>query len=122
MSNAVAQAFACVLALISPPLCAASKAPRDVKSSIDTLIARSSQMASAFVGIRVVSLADGSVLYERNQDHLFAPASNTKLFTTALALTTLGSRYRFTTSVMADPSLNPPSPLSVPLAFFAEAH
>src|SRR5260370_216265 len=67
MSNSVAQALACVLALISTPLSAASKAPRDVKSSIDAVIARSSQMASAFVGIRVVSLAGGSVLHAPNQ-------------------------------------------------------
>jgi serine-type D-Ala-D-Ala carboxypeptidase/endopeptidase (penicillin-binding protein 4) len=63
-------------------------------------------MATAFVGIRVVSLSDGRVLYERNQDHLFAPASNTKLFTTALALTALGPQYRFTTTILAERPLD----------------
>src|ERR1039457_474438 len=95
-----------LLAVVSTTLTAASKVAPDLKSKIDAVIARSSQVASAFVGIRVVSLADGRVLYERNQDHLFAPASNAKLFTTALALTMLGSRYRFTTTVIADQPLD----------------
>ena len=42
------------------------------------------------------------MLYARDDDHLFAPASNTKLFTTALALTMLGPEYRFKTTVVAD--------------------
>src|SRR5258708_10369653 len=120
MSNLVAQALAWVLALLPSLLTAASKAPkapRDLKSQIDAAIARSTQMESAFVGIRVVSLTDGSVLYERNQDHLFAPASNTKLFTTALALTTLGSRYRFTTSVIAEQPLDAAGRLAGDLVF-----
>lgn len=73
-----------------------------LKSRIDAVIANSPAMATAFVGIRMVRLKDGHVLYEREADHLFAPASNTKLFTTALALSTLGPEYRFKTTVVAD--------------------
>jgi D-alanyl-D-alanine carboxypeptidase/D-alanyl-D-alanine-endopeptidase (penicillin-binding protein 4) len=73
-----------------------------LKSKLDDAIAKSPVLSSAFVGVRVVSLNDGRVLYERNSDRLFAPASNTKLFTTALALTTLGAQYRFITTVTAD--------------------
>ncbi len=69
---------------------------------VDEAMARSPEMAASFVGMRVVSLRDGRVLYERNQDRLFAPASNTKLFTTALALSTLGPEYRFTTRIVAE--------------------
>jgi D-alanyl-D-alanine carboxypeptidase/D-alanyl-D-alanine-endopeptidase (penicillin-binding protein 4) len=116
-SALVAQALACILALLPTLLTAAPKAPHDLKSRIDAAIARSTQMESAFIGIRVVSLADGGVLYERNQDHLFAPASNTKLFTTALALTTLGSRYRFTTSVIATQPLDAAGRLAGDLIF-----
>ena len=42
------------------------------------------------------------VLFERNADRLFLPASNAKLFTTALALVRLGPDYRFQTRVLAD--------------------
>ena len=38
-----------------------------------------------------MDLATGKTLYELNPDHYFVPASNTKLFSTALALTRLGA-------------------------------
>ena len=42
------------------------------------------------------------MLYERNADRLFQPASNMKLFTTAAALTKLGPDYVFRTTVESD--------------------
>jgi D-alanyl-D-alanine carboxypeptidase/D-alanyl-D-alanine-endopeptidase (penicillin-binding protein 4) len=106
-----------VAVLISTTLGAANKVAPDLKAKIDAIIARSKQMESAFVGIRVVSLADGRVLYERNHDHLFAPASNAKLFTSALALTALGPRYRFTTTVVAEQPLDAAGRLAGDLVF-----
>ncbi len=44
-------------------------------------------------------LPSGKVLYERNADHLFQPASNMKLFTTAAALEKLGPDFVFRTTV-----------------------
>src|SRR6266851_3395328 len=73
-----------------------------LKSKIDEAIAASPSLANAFVGLEVVNLTDGRVLYEHNQDHLFVPASNMKLFTTALSLLRLGPHYRFTTLIGAD--------------------
>lgn len=49
-----------------------------------------------------VRTSDGKVLYQRNQQRLFVPASNAKLFTTALALQRLGPDYRFITSIVAE--------------------
>ena len=72
-----------------------------LQAAIDQEITSTKPLASAFLGALVVRLADGAVLYKRNQDHLFVPASNAKLFTTALALIRLGPDYRFTTSVIA---------------------
>jgi serine-type D-Ala-D-Ala carboxypeptidase/endopeptidase (penicillin-binding protein 4) len=69
---------------------------------IDKMIDSSPALAHAFVGMRVVRLSDGRVLYARNADRLFVPASNMKLFTTALALAKLGSDYRLTTKIGAD--------------------
>jgi serine-type D-Ala-D-Ala carboxypeptidase/endopeptidase (penicillin-binding protein 4) len=51
------------------------------------------------VGINVIQLSTGKTLYRRNEDQLFLPASNMKLFTSALALLRLGPDYRFTTQV-----------------------
>lgn len=57
---------------------------------------------NAFWGIHVVDAATGRVVYTRNADQLFVPASNTKLFSTAVALMRLGADHRFTTRVTAD--------------------
>lgn len=50
-------------------------------------------------GLLVTDAATGEVLYARNPDSYFMPASNAKLFTTAFALATLGPDYRVQTSV-----------------------
>ncbi len=51
-------------------------------------------------GILVVDRKSGEVVYERNADQLFAPASVTKLFSTAAALIELGPGYRFQTPLV----------------------
>ena len=50
-------------------------------------------------GLLVVDAITGEVLYERNADKYFVPASNMKLLTTAMALDKLGPDYRFRTTV-----------------------
>jgi D-alanyl-D-alanine carboxypeptidase/D-alanyl-D-alanine-endopeptidase (penicillin-binding protein 4) len=56
-------------------------------------------------GILVTDAATGDVLYARNADGYFMPASNAKLFTTALALATLGPDYRVRTTVASSGTL-----------------
>jgi D-alanyl-D-alanine carboxypeptidase/D-alanyl-D-alanine-endopeptidase (penicillin-binding protein 4) len=51
-------------------------------------------------GVLVVDRKTGQVVYERNADQLFAPASVTKLFSTAAALIDLGPGYRFQTPLV----------------------
>src|SRR6185503_16493183 len=60
-----------------------------------------SQFASARWGVFVMSLRDGRVLYSRDGEKLFTPASNMKIFTTAVALDLLGADFRWRTSVYA---------------------
>jgi len=50
-------------------------------------------------GILVVDAETGETIYEHNADHYFTPASNTKLFTTTLAMAKLGPAYQFRTTV-----------------------
>lgn len=52
-------------------------------------------------GIHAVQLKNGRVLASVNADKFFIPASNTKLFSTAYALTALGADHRFSTKVLA---------------------
>jgi D-alanyl-D-alanine carboxypeptidase/D-alanyl-D-alanine-endopeptidase (penicillin-binding protein 4) len=53
-------------------------------------------------GVFVMSLKDSRVLYSRDADKLFTPASNMKVYTTAVALDLLGADYRWRTSVYAN--------------------
>ena len=78
--------------------------PRNVPSSlaagIDAYLSEP-RFAHAQWGIDVSSLDDGNALYRRNADALFLPASNAKLYTSALALQTLGASARFSTTLYA---------------------
>lgn len=67
---------------------------------IDRLI-DAGEFASARLGVSVVSLRDARNVYERNADKLFTPASNMKLFPTAVGLELLGADYRWRTSAYA---------------------
>src|SRR5579872_5534263 len=52
-----------------------------------------------FWGVLVADTLTGQVLYARNAGIFFLPASDAKLFTTALALATLGPGYRVRTTI-----------------------
>jgi len=57
-------------------------------------------------GILVMDAESGEALYEQNADRYFVPASNMKLFTTALALAKLGVDYRFRTTLETQGSVS----------------
>ncbi len=57
-------------------------------------------------GLLVTDAATGEVLYARNPDGYFMPASDAKLFTTAFALATLGLDYRVKTTVASNGALD----------------
>ena len=83
-------------------LMAGQLAAAGLPESIQKLIDSNAAARTAFWGIQIVDLATGKTLYEHNADHYFVPASNTKLFTTAMALNRLGGDHRFQTRVLAD--------------------
>jgi D-alanyl-D-alanine carboxypeptidase/D-alanyl-D-alanine-endopeptidase (penicillin-binding protein 4) len=63
-------------------------------------------------GLLIVDAQTGETLYEKNADHYFVPASNMKLFTTALALAKLGPDYRFRTTLETRGAVSPEGTLS----------
>ena len=89
-------AIACFLSVAAPAA--------DLAHAIDALVDSSPIAANANIGIHVVDLKTGKPLYARNETRLFLPASNMKLFTTALALLKLGPAYRFETRLIQEPS------------------
>src|ERR1700726_1700923 len=50
-------------------------------------------------GLLIIDAETGETLFEKNADSYFVPASNMKLFTTALALAKLGPDYKFHTTL-----------------------
>jgi D-alanyl-D-alanine carboxypeptidase/D-alanyl-D-alanine-endopeptidase (penicillin-binding protein 4) len=59
------------------------------------------RFAAGSLGIKVVSLDSGKTLFEHDAHKLLSPASNSKLYTVALALDTFGGDYRIKTSLYA---------------------
>jgi serine-type D-Ala-D-Ala carboxypeptidase/endopeptidase (penicillin-binding protein 4) len=58
-------------------------------------------------GILIADRDNGETLYELNADKFFTPASNAKIFTTALALSMLGPDFRFHTTLETTGLLGP---------------
>jgi len=56
-------------------------------------------------GLLIVDAQTGETLYQQNADRYFVPASNMKLFATALALAKLGPDYKFHTTLETSGSI-----------------
>jgi D-alanyl-D-alanine carboxypeptidase/D-alanyl-D-alanine-endopeptidase (penicillin-binding protein 4) len=91
------------LFLLSAIAAAQSAQPKTqpLAERIERLFAQSPVTRTAFWGIQATDLATGKTLYELNANRFFVPASNTKLFSTSLALTRLGPDFTFQTRVQA---------------------
>jgi D-alanyl-D-alanine carboxypeptidase/D-alanyl-D-alanine-endopeptidase (penicillin-binding protein 4) len=63
-------------------------------------------------GLLIVDAQTGETLFEKNADGYFVPASNMKLFTTALALAKLGPDYKFHTTLETRGTISPDGTLS----------
>jgi len=89
--------------LLAQSAFAQQQAPKtlpELQAKISEILAKP-ELAPATIGIKVVSLDTGKVLFEQNAQKLLRPASNMKLYTVAAALDRLSPDYRFVTSVYA---------------------
>ncbi|MGW0807001.1 D-alanyl-D-alanine carboxypeptidase/D-alanyl-D-alanine endopeptidase [Nonomuraea sp. NPDC002799] len=71
----------------------------DLTQDINQILS-DSRLTIARAGVVVKSAATGEELYATDAGKLLTPASNTKLFTSAAAVETLGLDYRFPTTVL----------------------
>ena len=90
-----------VLLLAASTLTTTTLSAASLAQRIEHIIDSSPIIDQAFFGIEILDLETGKTLYSKNANHLLIPASNTKLFTTALALTRLGPDYHYITRVLA---------------------
>ncbi len=77
-----------------------------LRSDIDEVL-QDSLFRTASVGIKVVSVETGEVIYVKNAHKLHHPASTTKLFTAATALAKLGSNFQFETTLHVVKTFDP---------------
>ncbi len=83
---------------LTPILGEESSFETKVSSKIDSLLA-GSEFSSINFGIAVYSLGNKQMLYQKNSQRLFVPASNMKLVTSACALSKLGPDFQFKTEI-----------------------
>lgn len=91
--------------LCTPAHGQAEKSTPEVLDTLSETIAETvdtETFSGASWGIHIVNLQSGAVLYSRNADRNFVPASNVKLLTSAAALEQLGPDYRYQTTVHTD--------------------
>ena len=74
-----------------------------IQRSIDKIIATADP--NVHVGVKIVSMRSGLVLYERNSRQLFIPSDCAKLFTAGAALSILGPDFSFETKLLTDGKL-----------------
>jgi D-alanyl-D-alanine carboxypeptidase/D-alanyl-D-alanine-endopeptidase (penicillin-binding protein 4) len=87
----------CISIWFPPP----APAQDGLSDRIDQVL-RTSRADPVFWGVSVRDVESGQVLYERNADHAFLPASNQKLLTAATALDALSSTHRYETTLHFD--------------------
>jgi D-alanyl-D-alanine carboxypeptidase/D-alanyl-D-alanine-endopeptidase (penicillin-binding protein 4) len=101
---------------------APSVAPGARKASVDPATRTFAERVDALLecepaskgqwGLLIIDANTGQTLFEMNADKYFVPASNMKLFATALALAKLGPDYRFHTTLETHGTLSPQGVLS----------
>ncbi len=84
----------------SPPLAHAQDDRRALAAAIDDVL-DGDDLRHAWWGVHVVDAETGDLLYARNPQRPFMPASNVKMFTTAGALLLFGPEHTFDTSLYA---------------------
>ena len=101
--------------------------PPTVQKSVDTLADLQSRIRSRLlspelrrgqVGIKIVSLTSGQVIFEQNSEKYFMPASNMKNFTVATAIEKLTPDFHFVTSVYAAAGPDKDGTISGPVRIF----
>lgn len=96
--------FSRAILFIATLCCASHVFATTLDQEINEIVAK--RPDDAHVGIIVERLTDHKVLYARNSNQLFTPASVEKVITAAAALTYLGDNFRFSTKILGPKALH----------------
>ena len=89
-----------LILLITTQCIFTAQAANKLQQDINAIIAQANLPAT--IGIVVQSAKTGNILYQKNPNQLFVPASNLKLFTAIAGLLYLGPDYQFQTVIATD--------------------
>lgn len=81
------------------PLSVSAEAKKKLAQSVESAM-RAKALKQTTIGMVVIDLDSGEVVYSKNADKRLKPASNTKLVTTAAALAILGPEYQFESALL----------------------
>ena len=76
------------------------------------------KFSGAVWSVKIVSFDTGKLVFEHHADRLMSPASNSKLYTGALALDRLGGQYQISTPVYATGTISRSGTLNGDLVVF----
>jgi D-alanyl-D-alanine carboxypeptidase/D-alanyl-D-alanine-endopeptidase (penicillin-binding protein 4) len=99
--------WALIACTVATTAFAAPATAPSLAAMIRGFIAHSPVAATAYWGIEIADASTGAPIFKLNQDNFFVPASNTKLFSTALTLERLGPRLRIETAIQAAQPADP---------------
>ena len=86
------------LATASAPAAVPAGSLAELRAQLDAHF-NQPRFSGALWGVKIASLDSGKIIYQYHADRLMSPASNSKLYTGALALNILGGNYQFSTPI-----------------------
>lgn len=96
---------------------ASVKTVEELRTAIANKLSRP-EVRRGQIGLKIISLDTGSILFEQNAEKYFMPASNMKNFTVAAAIEKLSPDFRFITSVFATAMPNSDGVVEGPVRVF----
>lgn len=87
-----------VMAAPAPEPVPAARTSAELRAQIEAHVSQP-RFNGALWSVKIASLDSGQVLFEHHADRLMSPASNSKLYTAALALDQFGGDYRIATPI-----------------------
>ncbi|MDD5529707.1 MAG: D-alanyl-D-alanine carboxypeptidase/D-alanyl-D-alanine-endopeptidase [bacterium] len=93
-----------IIGIFASPLflsCLPTNVYADFESDFNDIIVKNGLQKVNF-GLEVMNIDSQTIIYSRNSEALFMPASNVKILTSLTALTVLGADYTFNTEIFYD--------------------